>query len=77
MDSALYLTYNEMFFQLIFNMLCAFFAAMIAYVLIEAPLRNLINGSTEGVDRRTAPAETLMDVSLLKMRNLDSFLKHQ
>lgn len=73
MDSALYLTYNEMFFQLIFNMLSAFLAAMIAYVLIEAPLRNLISGDTEGADHHIIPSETLMDISLLKMRNLDSF----
>lgn len=30
-------------------MLCAFLAAMIAYVLIEAPVRNLMSGDTEGV----------------------------
>jgi peptidoglycan/LPS O-acetylase OafA/YrhL len=47
MDAALYLTYNEMFFQLIFNMLCAFAAALVAYVLIEAPLKNLLAGRTE------------------------------
>jgi len=47
MDAALYLTYNEMFFQLIFNMLCALIAAMVAHVLIEAPLKNLLAGRTE------------------------------
>ena len=47
MDAALYLTYNEMFFQLIFNMLCALIAAMFAHVLIEAPLKNLLAGRTE------------------------------
>ena len=47
MDAALYLTYNEMFFQLIFNMLCALIAAMVVHVLIEAPLKNLLAGRTE------------------------------
>jgi hypothetical protein len=79
MDSALYLTYNEMFFQLIFNMLSAFLAAIVAYVLIEAPLRNLISSSAEApaLDGDHPHPESLIDISLLKQKNLDTYLQHQ
>lgn len=48
MDSPLYLTYNEMFFQLIFSIGGSFFAAFILYMLIEAPFKNFLNAKLKG-----------------------------
>ena len=71
-----------MFFQLIFNMLSAFLAAMVAYVLIEAPLRNLLAGGSdagEPTDGRSeavdSKPESLIAISLQKQQNRDTFLK--
>ena len=61
MEAALYLTYNEMFFQLIFNMVCAFAAALVAHVLIEAPLRNLLAGRTETKSPRESKIATSLE----------------
>lgn len=42
MKSALYLTYNEMVYQLIFSVASSFFAALLLFVLVEAPLKNVL-----------------------------------
>jgi hypothetical protein len=38
MKSPLYLTYNEMFYQLIFSILSSFLAGYIAFIFFEAPV---------------------------------------
>ena len=43
MKSALYLTYNEMVYQLIFSILSSFLAAFLLFILIEAPSKNVLS----------------------------------
>ena len=62
MTSPLYLTYNEMFYQMIFDIIGSFLAAMLLYLFIEKPLSNIIFGSqtpvrkNESLDSMIMPA---------------------
>jgi len=44
MQDPLYLTYNEMFWQMIYEILVSFMVAVLIYMFIERPAANLIFG---------------------------------
>jgi len=42
MKDPLYLTYNEMLYQLIFSILMSFLGALLIWVFVEAPVKNML-----------------------------------
>lgn len=56
MVAPLYLTYNEMFYQMFYTIICSFICGTFAYLIFERPIVNLILGG-----RRYKSSEKLED----------------